>query len=265
MSQQLDEGAVRSADGTQIGFLKVGSGSSIVFVHGSLATGEQWLPVANGLAESFTCYLMDRRGRGRSGDAEVYSLRKECEDIKAVLDAAGSDACLVGHSYGAICALETANTFPVARLVLYEPPLPIRHSVIGPAFNDLRAAVAKNDLSAALTIGLRDMVKVAAAELEGLKASPAWSPMAALTPTWVRECEVIAGLELGVERFADMASPTLLLLGTATAAHHIEASRALEATLPVVRCTELEGESHFAHLTATDRVVSAVRRFAGEA
>ena len=75
------------------------------------------------------------------------------------------------------------------------------------------------------------MVKVSAEELEGLKASPAWSEMAALTPTWVRECEVIAGLDLGVARYGEMSAPTLLLLGTATARHHIEASRALEERL----------------------------------
>jgi len=264
MSHDQSEGSVRSADGTQVGFLKLGSGPAIVFVHGSLTTGEQWLPVASGLAEGFTCYLMDRRGRGRSGDSQDYSLSKECEDIKSLLDVAGSGACLLGHSYGAICALEAANRQPVPNLVLYEPPLPIQHSVIGPAFDDVRAAVAKNDLDAALTIGLRDMVRVSASELGELKESALWSAMAALTPTWVRECEVMARLEFGVERFAGMTTPTLLLLGTATAAHHIEASRALERTLPKVRSAEFNGESHFAHLTATGQVVSTVSRFVRE-
>lgn len=261
MDHEQSEGSVRSADGTQIGFVKLGSGPAIVIVHGSLTTGEQWLPVASGLAEGFTCYLMDRRGRGRSGDSEDYSLSKECEDIKAVLDVVGSSACLLGHSYGAICALEAANRFSVPTLVLYEPPLPIQDTVIGPAFSDLRAAIASNELDEALTIGLKDMVNVSANELAGLKESPLWSDMAALTPTWVRECEVVAELEFGVERFAGMVTPTLLLLGTATAAHHIEASRALEKTLPQARSAEFDGESHFAHLTATDQVVSTVARF----
>jgi pimeloyl-ACP methyl ester carboxylesterase len=263
MNHKQSTGTVRSADGTQIGFLKIGSGPAIVFVHGSLSTGEQWLPVASGLADSFTCYLMDRRGRGRSGDSEDYSLAKECADIKAVLDFAGSHACLLGHSYGAICALAAANSFPVARLVLYEPPLPIHHAVVGPELNEVRAAVFRNDLDTALTVGLREMVKVSANELADLKTSPLWSGMVALTPTWVRECEVVAGLELGVERFAGMAAPTLMLLGTATAAHHIEATRALENTLPQVRSAEFDGETHFAHLTATEQVVSALGRFAG--
>lgn len=253
--------AVPSEDGTPIGFVKSGTGPAIVFVHGSLTTGSQWLPVASELSDRFTCYLIDRRGRGSSGDSADYSLTRECEDIEAVLRVAGPAACLLGHSYGAICALESARRHPVSKLILYEPPLPILERVIGPAFDDFRSAVARGDLDGALTIGLRGMVRVAPAEIERLKLSPAWSGMVALTPTWVRECEVLSRLELGVSRYREMSAPTLLLLGTATAAHHMEASRALAATLPAARSVEFAGHSHFAHLTATDQVASAVADF----
>src|SRR6185295_12093041 len=74
-------------------------------------------------------HVMDRRGRGMSGDAGNYSIARELEDIEAVLAAAGSGACLVGHSYGALCSLLTASRTPVSRLALYEPPWPIH----GPA------------------------------------------------------------------------------------------------------------------------------------
>ena len=78
------ERSVGSVDGTRIGYLELGSGPGIVFVHGSLGVGDEWLQVANLLADRFTCYLMDRRGRGRSGNAERYSLDTECADIAAV-------------------------------------------------------------------------------------------------------------------------------------------------------------------------------------
>src|SRR6266849_4419003 len=69
----------RSADGSSIGFLRLGSGPALLFVHGSLSSGESWLPVATAMAGRFTCYVMDRRGRGRSGDTADYSLQRECE------------------------------------------------------------------------------------------------------------------------------------------------------------------------------------------
>jgi hypothetical protein len=62
MTTQQSEGAVWSTDGTSIGFLKLGTGPGLVIVHGSLTTGEEWIPIASLLAHRFTCFLMDRRG-----------------------------------------------------------------------------------------------------------------------------------------------------------------------------------------------------------
>lgn len=261
MSTRITEGEVRSADGTSIGYLKVGSGPALVVAHGSLSTGDEWLPVANGLADRFTCYLMDRRGRGRSGGFGEYSLSKEAEDAKAVLDAAGSESALLGHSYGAVCALEAARRYSVPKLILYEPPLPIHGSVVGPAFEDFKAAVAQKDFDQALTIALRDIIKAPEADIEGLRSSPQWAPTAALTPTWIPECEVMKRLEPGTTRFADVTTPTLLLLGTATPPHHKDATRALQDTLPDARTVEIADQGHVAHLAATDEVVAAIARF----
>ena len=261
MTFQKTDGSAKSADGTTIGFQKLGTGPSLVVVHGSLSTGDEWLPFATALADQYTCYLMARRGRARSADAMDYSLVKECEDIKAVLDAAGPSASLVGHSYGAICALEAASRFRVPKLVLYEPPLPVNEAVVGPAFDDFRAAVERSEFDEALTIGLKGLIKMADKEVAALRSSPLWAHMAALTPTWVRECEEIKQLEFGVARFSAMASPTLLLVGSVTAAHHIVASQALQRTLPDVRLHEFEGQSHQAHLTATADFAAATADF----
>lgn len=264
MTNRQTEGVARSADGTAIGYVRVGAGPALVVAHGSLTTGEQWLPVASGLADRFTCYLFDRRGRGRSGDSADYSLSKECDDIEAVLDTAGPDASLLGHSYGGICALEAAQRRTVSKLILYEPPLPIHDAVVGPVFEQFKAAVAREDLDEALAIGLKEMVRMTDEEIADVRASPNWPHMAALTPTWVRECEEIARLELGVRRYAYTRMATLLLLGTATAPHHIEASRALEGALPHARSVWFEGQGHLAHLTATADVVAALTDFLGD-
>lgn len=115
-TQHVSSHTVESADGTVIGYRKLGSGSPIILVHGSISTGEQWLAVAEQLADANTVYIMDRRGRGLSADAEDYSLNTESDDIKALLDVAGKGASLLGHSYGAICALEAVRTGSVRRL-----------------------------------------------------------------------------------------------------------------------------------------------------
>lgn len=112
---------IESRDGTTIGFRRLGQGPGLVVVHGSIATGDEWSRVASVLADRFTVHLVDRRGRGLSGDADAYSIDTEIADIAAVLDAAGPDASLVGHSYGALCALAAvASGVDVPGLVLYE-------------------------------------------------------------------------------------------------------------------------------------------------
>jgi pimeloyl-ACP methyl ester carboxylesterase len=253
--------SVASADGTRIGYLELGSGPGIVFVHGSLGTGDKWLHVAHELADGCTCYLMDRRGRGRSGDARGYSLETECEDIGAVLGAAGPTPVLLGHSYGAICALEAARRTQVSKLVLYEPPLPIDGPIVGEALEPYRAAVANHQLDEALLIGARDILQLTSEQIAELRSSPAWEPMAALTPTWVRELEVIESLPLGVERYGQVSVPTLLLLGTATARHHARASAALAETLPGSRTALLPDQGHQAHVTAPALVAREIARF----
>ena len=46
----IAEGWVRSADGTRIGFRRLGRGPAVVFVHGSVSTHTDWMPVAELLA-----------------------------------------------------------------------------------------------------------------------------------------------------------------------------------------------------------------------
>lgn len=260
MSIERSEEMTRSADGTAIGILKLGSGPALVCVHGSLTTGDEWIPLASALGEKFTCVLMDRRGRGRSGDSASYSLDKECEDIEAVLKATRAPY-LLGHSFGAICTLEAAARYPVEKLVLYEPPLPIESSVVGPAFHDFKAAVDRGALDEALTIGLRDLVRLSEDELKGLRETPLWAMMAGLTPTWTREISQIEQLEPGVDRYAEIMAPTLLLVGSVTAPHHVVASRALEQALAESRWVELRGQGHQAHLSATTEFAAAVDDF----
>src|SRR4051812_49765983 len=74
---------VVSHDGTRIELLALGSGPPIVFVHGSLTTGREWLPVASLLADRFTCLVMHRRGRATGHDQAAHPLAAGCDRIAA--------------------------------------------------------------------------------------------------------------------------------------------------------------------------------------
>jgi pimeloyl-ACP methyl ester carboxylesterase len=60
-------GSVPSADGAAIAYRSLGFGEGIVVVGGALSSGEDYLPLARELSESFAVHVVDRRGRGASG------------------------------------------------------------------------------------------------------------------------------------------------------------------------------------------------------
>lgn len=71
---QHDTATTPSADGTSIAFQRSGRGPALVFVDGAFCTRSMGpgKTLAPALEDRFTTYIYDRRGRGQSGDAEVY-------------------------------------------------------------------------------------------------------------------------------------------------------------------------------------------------
>ena len=100
---------VVSTDGTPIAVWRSGDGPPLVLVHGATADHSRWAPVLPALQERFTVLAIDRRGRGRSGDAATYAIEREYEDVAAVVEWAGEHVSVLGHSYGGVCALEAAR------------------------------------------------------------------------------------------------------------------------------------------------------------
>ena len=253
---------VRSADGTKIGFAAVGSGPPLVLVHGAWNWAEHWVGVAEALSDAHACLVMDRRGRGSSGDGVDYSLDRELEDIAAVLNAAGPGASLLGHSSGAIYALETSRRIPVGRLILYEPPL--RWAERGdPAglVDRIRVLVDEGRFEEAATLFFSEEGRLPREALAFLRSRPEWHSMVALAPVCVREWEAILGAGLSVDRYRDLSMPTLLLAGSENLDHPSMATEALAATLPDVRTAVLDGHGHMANRTDPALAAEEVRRF----
>jgi pimeloyl-ACP methyl ester carboxylesterase len=113
-----------SKDGTTIGFRKVGQGPGIILVHGSMMVSQDLMRLAGLLSNDFTVSIPDRRGRGLSvPHGDNYSLIKESEDIKALVDKTDSKN-IFGLSSGANVALHAALITPnILKVSLYEPPL----------------------------------------------------------------------------------------------------------------------------------------------
>ena len=64
-------GSVASRDGTVIGYRQVSQGPGIIAVHDGMQAAQNLVKLARALADSFTAYLPDRRGRGPPGRRAV--------------------------------------------------------------------------------------------------------------------------------------------------------------------------------------------------
>lgn len=147
-------GHVTSADGTVIGFRRFGSGPACLLLHGALHTSIDLSGLAAALADRFTVYVPDRRGRGLSGPpAAAHDIHTEGEDVAAVMADNGIRR-VFGHSSGAIAALHVALTVPaVEKLAVYEPPLGIERPPRWAA--RYHAEIARDDPASALVTVLR--------------------------------------------------------------------------------------------------------------
>ncbi|HIW63424.1 MAG TPA: alpha/beta fold hydrolase [Candidatus Stackebrandtia excrementipullorum] len=114
---------VTSTDGTPIAVDRTGTGPSLIFVDGALATRETGRALADELVSEYTVYRYDRRGRGDSGDTPPYVVDREIEDLAAVINQCDAPVFVYGYGSGAVLALRAAEArLPVNRMALFEPP-----------------------------------------------------------------------------------------------------------------------------------------------
>src|SRR5215216_3966998 len=120
---------VTSEDGTTIAFDRSGKGPALILVGGAfeqraMDSETAQLAALPLLAQHFTVFHYDRRGRGASTDTQPYALEREIEDIEALIDEAGGEAFVFGISSGAALAFEAAIKLPgkIKKLAMYEPP-----------------------------------------------------------------------------------------------------------------------------------------------
>jgi pimeloyl-ACP methyl ester carboxylesterase len=255
---------VASKDGTPIAFERCGSGPPLVLVHGTTASHTRWLPVLPALAEEFSVYAIDRRGRGASGDADNYAIEREFEDVAAVVDSLDEPVNLLGHSYGAICALEaTLLTGNVAKLILYEPPVAVSGALAARDDVSLRlhALLDAGDREGVVATFMQEVVGMPDHELQRYKALPAWPARVAAAHTLPREDQGQKQYRFLPERFAQMRVPTLLLLGGDSPVAFGDATRAVDAALPDSRIAVLPGQQHIAIDTAPELFTGEVLAF----
>ncbi|RVX41802.1 pimeloyl-ACP methyl ester carboxylesterase [Nonomuraea polychroma] len=278
----LDE--VTSKDGTTITYDRLGDGPGLVVLHGVMQTGHSNIELAQALASDFTCYVPDRRGRGRSGPyGPDYGLQREVEDLDALLEATGAQH-VVGVSSGAIVTLRTALARPALRkVVAFEPPLDLGGSYPAGWLDRFDGELAAGRIPAALVTGMlatrlgppvfhvmpRALLELLTAMMlkKQEKAAGAGEPTyRELAPTLHYDGQVVAETAADLDVYRSVQAEVLLLGGTKSPAHLRSVLTALEGVLPRARRVDMAGLDHSATSNAAmrgkpERVAEEIRRF----
>jgi pimeloyl-ACP methyl ester carboxylesterase len=273
--------SVTSADGTTIGYRQFGHGPGVILVHGGMQAAQNFTKLALAMADSFTVYVPDRRGRGVSGPfGDGYGMDRECEDLRALVSKTGASD-VFGLSSGALIVLRAAlSNASIRRVALYEPPFPVAGlSLIDwvPRFDE---AVARGDLASALVTALKATgdPSILTTLPQWVLAPPLWLavwadarrtrrgdgvPISALIPTLHYDTGLVREVNGRLDDCRGMKADVLLLGGSKSQPFLRAALDALAHVIPRVQRVELP---HVGHVAADDDgkpelVAGELRRF----
>ena len=252
---------VTSKDGTRIAVECMGAGPNLLIVHGGTGDRKRWHPLLPLFARSFNVCAMDRRGHGDSQPGENYTLRKESEDVVAVVKSRRGRVFVLGHSIGGVFALEAALlTNKIAKLALYEPPLQdLDHSALADRMERL---IQAGDREQALTMFLRDIVMMSPEEIETVRSRLIWPARVAGIDVQIREIRSLSKYRFNPGRIRKVRVPALLLTGSKTRSPQLkQAITSLMNALPNRTLVILEGEEHNAMDTIPQLFADHVTRF----
>lgn len=267
MTPDSTKETIIARDGTPIATYTRGAGAPLVVVQGTGGGKPDVWPAFSMLAERFCVTTMDRRGRGASGDADVYDPAREYEDVAAVVDyvadASGEPVNLLGHSFGGMLALEAALlTDNIGKLVLYEPALGTFGYLDAEDghVQRLQALLDGGDLEGVVLTHYR-AVGLTDEEIEQMKSTPSWQERLDTARCIPREIRAFYDCTFDATRFEDVTVPAMFLLGSDSPPFMKAATEAANAALPDSRICVLEGQEHVAMYAAPALFVEEVEAF----
>lgn len=269
-------GSFLTVDGVKLSYTDTGQGSPVVLIHGNVVDGDDWNQsgVADLLRQTRRVIIFDRPGYGHSERPQdnIWTAAAQAELIyKAMQQLELEQPFIVGHSWGAIVALELAARYQkdMSGLVL----------VSGYYFWSLRADVVPVTIAALPGIGalLRYTVSPAFGWLlmpllKRQMFSPApvarefkakFSNAMALRPSTIRAVSEDGALMIPSvialsNQYKDITLPVTIMAGDSDKIVFLRQAKKLSACLPNSTLKIIKGAGHMAHYFAPQKVAEAV-------
>jgi pimeloyl-ACP methyl ester carboxylesterase len=258
-------------DGVELEYEVSGTGEPVVFIHGAfIADTFRPLLAEPSLAGHYRLILYHRRGyAGSSRASEPVSVARQAADCRALLRHLDVErAHVMGHSYGAIVALQLALDTPsvVHSLALLEPGLMVGASAQG--YRESLARGAERYREAGAEVVVDEFLQ---ARWPGYRATldrvlpGAFAQALADAGTWFeREVSGQLGWHFGEAEVRRISQPTLSVLGGESDAlwsRFGETHRLLLAWLPHAEGFVLPGTTHFMQLEDPRGMAEALAAF----
>jgi pimeloyl-ACP methyl ester carboxylesterase len=239
-----------SKDGTPIAYEVTGSGSPIILVDGALCSRNfgPMPKLAPLLAEHFTVFSYDRRGRNQSGDTKPYAADREIEDIDALIKEAGGSAYVYGVSSGAALSIAAAaKGLNITKLALYEPPFRVDdegHHAPPDSLQQLQKMIDEDRRGDAVKFFMKDMVGVPAFAVFMMTLFPIWKKLKAVAHTLPYDATVLGDLGLPEDKAKSIKIPTLIAGGDKSQVMLQHSVKKLAEVMPNNRLEILHGQTH---------------------
>lgn len=253
-----------TVDGTA--FSVHGSGEPLVLVHGVGMGKEIWTPQIAAFSQDYQVIVYDMLGHGGSAlPAADVSLRDYANQLAGLLDHLGiASANVVGHSMGALVALEFALAYPqrVLRVAALNAVF-MRSAAQRAAVLARAAALAHTGVSATVDSTLdRWFGQPVPAELEQ-SASMVKHFLHTVNPQgYARTYQLFASSDaVHAEGLPSLAMPALFMTGECDPNSSPEMSRAMATLAPQGQLDIVAAERHMMNVTASDRVNRRLRIF----
>ena len=246
-----------------------------VFIHGAQNDHSVWALQSRYFAHhGFNVLALDLPGHGRSKGAALTSIEALSQWLLALLDAAGaSRAILIGHSMGALIALQTAHSAPhrVSHLALLGAtyPMKVSDALLQAAVTDEAGAFDMVNLWSHLPPSQRAAKKQGFSGLHGIGAALRLKQrIAQINPEQVLYRDLFAcnAYQGGAQAAASIACPTLFICGARDMMTPARSAKALIAAIAAnadTRVVQVES-GHEMMAEQPDAVLDALFGFAAK-
>jgi pimeloyl-ACP methyl ester carboxylesterase len=262
-------------------------------LHGGVNASQHMMKLGRGLADAYTVYLPDRRGRGTSGPfGPAYGIQREDEDLAAVVEHTAAE-CVFGPANGGLFALHGAiGLAQVRRVAAYEPLLlwgGPDDAAIRRTFTTMQQMIRGGRPGRAIVFSIRESVdrevrrgRMSTMVGAAVHAFPshvgaglvdlflrherprsgnvAWRDLVASLPA---ELDPVLDTEGTLEQYRQLAAQVLLMYGSETDPMFVDCAGALHAVLPHSTVLRLPGLNHDSAQTygKPETIAAALRLF----